>query len=100
MSDSSKPRIGLLPLNGLPRAAQIMARGLRDGREVGDWKRPPMTRAHFVDARLRHIIDLDTGNTDEDHEGAILANTLIIAWYDDQKAKPESDDLELFGEQE
>ncbi len=84
MSDQTKPRVGLVPLNGMLRAARVMEAGLRDGRGPGDWKK--MKREDFVDARMRHIIQADMGDDSEDHEAAIMANTHIIAWFDEQKS--------------
>jgi Fe-S-cluster formation regulator IscX/YfhJ len=80
MSDRTKPRISLVPLVGLARAARIMAKGLCDGRKEGDWQ--TMRREDFVNGLMRHVIALQDGDDSEDHLGAVIANALIAAWYD------------------
>jgi len=96
MTEETKPRMGLVPLIGLKRAAQVLDKGnQKEGRKVGDWK--GKTRAQFVEARLRHIVDLDAGDQGEDHEGAILANSLIIAWFDAQDPKTPSTSFDSLG---
>lgn len=72
-----------MPLVGIQRAAAVLEAGLVDGRQPGDWQ--GCDRQEFVDARLRHLVALDAGDTSEDHEVAILANTLILAWFDAQE---------------
>ncbi len=93
MSDTSKPRLGLVPMRGLRRVARVFEAGLKEGRDPNDWQhRLPKD---FVDALLRHASDFQDNDPEdeEDHLAAIVANALILMWHEGFKLTPEEGEV-------
>ena len=82
MSDASKPRLSLVPLDGLPRVARNIEGGLRGDRRPGDWQH--LEPGALRDALLRHIVAWSSGDPTEDHLAAITANALMLLWHEDR----------------
>lgn len=80
--DTTKPPMSMVQGDFLAAMACNMRAGVKDGRQRGDWMRLEWggeTRAHYMDALLRHAhIDFDPV--------AVACNAMII-WYNDRKMK-------------
>lgn len=85
--DTTKPPLSMVNGDFLAAMACNMRDGVRDGRNRDDWMRiewDSETRAHYMDALLRHAhIDFDPI--------AVACNAMII-WYNDRKMKRQDKD--------
>lgn len=85
-SAAGKPRFNLLLPEGVPyekqlltRWAALMERGSRKY-EARNWEKfqDPESLDHAKESAFRHFMQWLTGETDEDHAAAILANVLFV----------------------
>ena len=77
-----KPRPSLVDPGFIMAMAELMERGLKDGRKREDWQRVPREQAleEYRDAGLRHALGYGE-ETEEEHQVAMACNAMIRWWH-------------------
>lgn len=86
-----KLRFSLIPINFIVELMKVLEGGAVEHGDT-NWQNGP--RQLYVDALLRHCIELCKGNTHDyksglHHAGHIAANAAFIQWFDDQQNSTE-----------
>ena len=82
----AKPRMSLLPGEALLAVAEVLTAGAVKY-EPESWKRAPFKKEDYLDAMMRHIAKILSGEThDEDskqlHAAHVATNALFYLWYE------------------
>lgn len=84
-TEEGKPRYDLIPGLPLKRLAELYARGAK---KYGDWnwsQGVPSSRCYS--SALRHLMQYNLGEKDEDHLAAVVFNVFCLMYFEDTEPK-------------
>ena len=83
---AAKPKMHLLPWTAVRAVAHVMTFGALKY-EPNSWREAPFHRDMYLDAMLRHVVQLSTGEVRDAESGMLHAshiatNALFLLWYE------------------